>query len=98
MALVREKRAIRLSALWDPITTDSFDSVVEPRRFLPADAPRWPGHWTSLPPGRGAAPEERLLSGEGAQPDPRGDRLTSAQPARGRDSAGLGGLVCRGGV
>jgi RNA polymerase sigma-70 factor (ECF subfamily) len=61
---VREKRTIPLSALWDPITADSFDSVVEPGRFLPADAPRWPGHWTSLPPGWGAEPEERLLSGE----------------------------------
>jgi len=61
---VREKRTIPLSVLWDPITADSFDPVVEPGRFLPADAPRWPGHWTSLPPGWGAAPEERLLSGE----------------------------------
>jgi len=61
---VREKRTIPLSVLWDPITADSFDPVVEPGRFLPADTPRWPGHWTSLPTGWGAAPEERLLSGE----------------------------------
>ena len=61
---VREKRTIPLSALWDPTTTDSFEPAVEPERFLPADAPRWPGHWTSLPPGWDAVPEERLLSGE----------------------------------
>jgi RNA polymerase sigma-70 factor (ECF subfamily) len=61
---VREKRTIPLSALWDPTTTDSFEPAVEPERFLPADAPRWPGHWTSLPPGWDAMPEERLLSGE----------------------------------
>ncbi len=61
---VREKRTIPMSALGDLVTADSFDSVVEPGRFLPADASRWPGHWTSLPPGWGAAPEERLLSGE----------------------------------
>ena len=61
---VREKRTIPLSALWDPTTTDSFEPAVEPGRFLPADAPRWPGHWTSLPPGWDAVPEERLLSGE----------------------------------
>jgi RNA polymerase sigma-70 factor (ECF subfamily) len=61
---VREKRTIPLSALWDPTTTDSFEPAVEPERFLSADAPRWPGHWTSLPPGWDAMPEERLLSGE----------------------------------
>ena len=61
---VREKRTIPLSALWDPTTTDSFEPAVEPERFLPADAPRWPGHWTSLPPGWDAMPEERLLAGE----------------------------------
>jgi len=61
---VREKRTIPLSALWDPTTADSFEPAVEPGRFFPADAPRWPGHWTSLPPGWDAVPEERLLSGE----------------------------------
>jgi RNA polymerase sigma-70 factor (ECF subfamily) len=61
---VREKRTIPLSAFWDPTATDSFEPAVEPGRFLPADAPRWPGHWTSLPPGWDAVPEERLLSGE----------------------------------
>ena len=61
---VREKRTIPLSALWDPTTADSFEPAVEAGRFFPADAPRWPGHWTSLPPGWDAVPEERLLSGE----------------------------------
>jgi len=61
---VREKRTIPMSALGDPVVADSVESAIEPERFLPVDAPRWPGHWTSLPPGWGAAPEERLLSGE----------------------------------
>ena len=61
---VCEKRTIPMSAWGDPVAADSFESAVEPERFLPADAPRWPGHWTSLPPGWDALPEERLLSGE----------------------------------
>ena len=40
---VREKRTIPLSVLWDPITADSFDSVVEPGRFSPRMRRRGPG-------------------------------------------------------
>ena len=61
---VCEKRTIPMSALGNLVAADSFESAVESERFLPTDAPRWPGHWTSLPPGWGAAPGERLLSGE----------------------------------
>jgi RNA polymerase sigma-70 factor (ECF subfamily) len=61
---VRERRTIPLSAVWDASTTDVFEHAVEPERFVPADADRWPRHWASSPPGWGLAPEERLLSSE----------------------------------
>jgi RNA polymerase sigma-70 factor (ECF subfamily) len=60
---VRERRSMPLSALPDP-PAESFEPAVEPERFLPLDAPRWPGHWVSFPQGWGDAPEERLISWE----------------------------------
>ena len=60
---VRERRSTPLSALRDP-PAESIEPAVEHERFLPPDAPRWPGHWVSFPQGWGDAPEERLISQE----------------------------------
>lgn len=59
----REQRSVPMSALWDRVC-EPEDPAVEPDRFLPPDAPRWPGHWSSLPSSWGAAPDERLLARE----------------------------------
>lgn len=37
--------------------------VVDPRRFLPANHPRWPHHW-AVEPAEWRTPEEELLAGE----------------------------------
>ena len=60
---VREGRTIPLSALQNPALV--AESAVEPDRFLDAEHPRWPGHWTSRRPAAfSALPEERLLARE----------------------------------
>jgi RNA polymerase sigma-70 factor (ECF subfamily) len=57
---VREARCIPFSSL----SAADDEPSVDPDRFLPADHPRWPGHW-AVPPERWAgAPEERLLARE----------------------------------
>jgi RNA polymerase sigma-70 factor (ECF subfamily) len=38
--------------------------AVDPDRFLPADDPHWPGHWSDPPHPWDSVPEERLLSAE----------------------------------
>jgi RNA polymerase sigma-70 factor (ECF subfamily) len=58
----REQRSIPFSALWDADTAP-FEPAVEPERFRPPGA-QWAGGWVSFPQSWGAAPEERLLSGE----------------------------------
>ena len=58
----RERRAIPLSALCDRSVDDSFVPAVAPERFLSSDAPRWPGHWASLPADWADAPDARVLS------------------------------------
>lgn len=59
----RESRTLPLSAVnW--LVPHSLEAAVEPDRFLPADDPRWPGHWVSMPPVWAEAADERLLAGE----------------------------------
>ncbi len=58
---MREGRSIPFSALWSP-EDDPGEPAVEPERFLPPDAPRYPGHWGMRPPE--PLPEERLVSRE----------------------------------
>jgi RNA polymerase sigma-70 factor (ECF subfamily) len=59
----REGRMIPFSALAGA-EVEADDPAVEPERFLPADHPKWPGHWSAAPRGWGDNPEARLLSGE----------------------------------
>lgn len=59
----REARTIPFSSLWGS-ETDSAKPAVDPDHFLPADHPRWPGHWQDPPPSWGGAPEEQALSAE----------------------------------
>src|SRR5216683_560610 len=58
---VRERRSTPLSALNDPLD-EPFERAVEPEFFLPPDAPRWPGHWVTVPHTWGDSPEEHVLS------------------------------------
>jgi RNA polymerase sigma-70 factor, ECF subfamily len=60
---MREHRSIPFSALWDP-DAEPYKPAVEPERFWPTDAPRWPGGWVSMPASWGDLPEERALSQE----------------------------------
>lgn len=59
----REGRSVPFSALGE-----ADDGTGEPfpdeDRFLPADDPNYPGHWTSIPKSWDDVPERRLLSGE----------------------------------
>jgi RNA polymerase sigma-70 factor (ECF subfamily) len=57
----RESRTVPFSDLEAQPYRD--EPAVEPERFLPDDAPRYPGHWTSHP-GRWHLPEDRVVSGE----------------------------------
>jgi RNA polymerase sigma-70 factor (ECF subfamily) len=56
----REGRSIPFSALWEE--TDADEPMEDPAQFLPADHPRWPGHWVSFPRSWEQVPEERLLA------------------------------------
>ncbi|MGN6758415.1 MAG: RNA polymerase sigma factor [Thermomicrobiales bacterium] len=58
-----EGRSVPFSALWNPATAPA-EPAVEPERFLPADHPRWPGHWAARPANWEETPEERLLAWE----------------------------------
>ena len=57
----RERRSVPFSAL--AAAEDTGEPAVEPDRFLPADHPRFPGHW-AIAPARWPTPEEGLLAGE----------------------------------
>ena len=46
--------------------TEPSGAVVEPRRFLPPDHPRWPHHW-AIAPASWRTPEQELLAGETRQ-------------------------------
>jgi RNA polymerase sigma-70 factor, ECF subfamily len=61
----RERRQVPFSAL----ATDDEESgpTVDADRFLGAEHPRWPGHWTSPPADWATMPEQRLLSRETLQ-------------------------------
>jgi RNA polymerase sigma-70 factor (ECF subfamily) len=77
----REGRTIAFSALASG-ELESDDPAVEPERFLPADHPRWPGHWASAPRPWSGDPEARLLSNEtGTYIRQAVDRLPSSQRA-----------------
>ncbi len=60
----REQRSVPLSTLLDSMSADAFEPAVEPERFLARDAPRWPGHWVSLPMDWEVGPEVRFLARE----------------------------------
>jgi RNA polymerase sigma-70 factor, ECF subfamily len=49
-----------------PIPPEPSGPVVDPARFRPTDAARWPDHW-ALGPVRWPAPEDELLAGETRQ-------------------------------
>jgi RNA polymerase sigma-70 factor, ECF subfamily len=49
-----------------PIPPQPSGPVVDPARFRPSDAARWPDHWV-LGPVRWPAPEDELLAGEARQ-------------------------------
>jgi RNA polymerase sigma-70 factor, ECF subfamily len=57
----RERRSVPFAALAATEATDA--PVVDPDRFLPDDAPLFPGHWVVMPT-RWPTPEEGLLAGE----------------------------------
>lgn len=59
----RESRSIPFSSL-APGAADGDEPAVEPERFLPANHPHWPGHWTQPPHSWQSIPEERYLSAE----------------------------------
>ena len=49
-----------------PLPAEGFGPVVDPARFRPSDARRWPDHW-ALGPIQWAVPEDALLAGETRQ-------------------------------
>jgi RNA polymerase sigma-70 factor (ECF subfamily) len=57
----REARTVPFSSLCDD---EGEGPSVDPERFLPADHPRWPGHWAAGPAPGSAVPDERLLARE----------------------------------
>jgi RNA polymerase sigma-70 factor (ECF subfamily) len=57
----RERRSVPFSAL--ARAEDTGEPAVDPDRFLPADHPLFPGHWTLMP-SPWPTPEEGLLAGE----------------------------------
>lgn len=58
----REARTVPFSFLGDD--DEGEGPSVDPDRFLPADHPRWPGHWAMGPAQWSAVPDERLLARE----------------------------------
>lgn len=56
----RERRTVPFSSLHD----GDDGPAVDPDRFLPADHPRWPGHWSEAPSLWEGDPEARLLGDE----------------------------------
>lgn len=60
---VKDGRSIPFSTIVDSVA-DGDGPSVPPERFLPADHPRWPHHWSDPPRDWDATPEEMLLSDE----------------------------------
>jgi RNA polymerase sigma-70 factor, ECF subfamily len=60
----RESRCTPLSALAPP---DDDGPAIDADRFLPADDPRWPGHWAAAPRDWRTLPDDRLMAGETLQ-------------------------------
>ncbi len=59
----REARTIPFSDL-SGADADGGEYAPDQGSFVPLDAPRWAGHWTSIPRSWNEIPEERLLSQE----------------------------------
>jgi RNA polymerase sigma-70 factor (ECF subfamily) len=57
----REARSVPFSAI---ANADDGGPAVDPDRFLPADHPRYPGHWAAAPTAWSQLPDERLLAAE----------------------------------
>jgi RNA polymerase sigma-70 factor (ECF subfamily) len=91
----RERRTLPFSSLRE----HDDGPAVDPDRFLPADHPRWPGHWAAAPSMWEGDPEARLLGDEvGAVLSEAIDRLPPGQRAvvRLRDVEGWSSEeVCR---
>jgi len=60
---VREARSVPMSSLASRDDDGDAGPAVDPDRFLPADHPQWPGHWSAPP---SAFPEAQLLAAEAA--------------------------------
>ena len=58
----REARTVPFSSLAGD--DDDAGPAVDPDRFLPADHPRWPGHWAAGPAPWSTLPHDRLLARE----------------------------------
>jgi RNA polymerase sigma-70 factor (ECF subfamily) len=62
---VRERRVSPFSSLvHDEEDRDDEGPTVDPSRFLPLDAPRWPGHWSQPPQRWEDSPEQALTTRE----------------------------------
>jgi RNA polymerase sigma-70 factor (ECF subfamily) len=59
----REARFVSFSALGG-LDDEGAEPAVDPARFLPADHPRWPGHWAAPPQSWDSPPEKQLLAQE----------------------------------
>ena len=59
---MKDRRQIPFSALAGDDEDDG--PTVDPERFLPADHPRFAGHWAAYPGDWGALPHDRLMSRE----------------------------------
>ena len=59
----REARCMPFSALGGGVEEDDGPAV-DPDRFLPADHPRYPNHWSAAPAEWSQMPDERMLAGE----------------------------------
>src|SRR5919197_1712354 len=60
----REARTVPFSCLAGADDDGGDGPVVDPDRFLPADHPRWPGHWAAGPAPWSTLPHDRLLARE----------------------------------
>lgn len=79
--LKRECRCVPFSALFDADAAPR-EPAVDPERFLGADHPRWPHHWSAAPGSWGESPEERLLAKEAREVI---DRAVAALPPAQRE-------------